>query len=162
DLTGLLTASFGDPNPFDAPILRQLKPILTPTQLVAPFSDGDVRARLAGGQFRVERFTLTSTNLQLYAEGTVALNGRLDLDFRAKTGQIGPDLGPLRLLGLSIPAIGPIPLTVVSEVSRFLSNRLILMKVTGTVDQPSVQVNVAALLTDEAIRYFLGGFNPLA
>lgn len=160
DITGVLSGSFNDPNPFDAPVLRQLQPFLNPRQILTPLSEGDVRARLAGGVFRVERFTLSGNNLRVYADGTLALNGRIDLDFKAQTGQVAGGAGALALFG--IPAVGPIPIGAVIRASQFLSNRSVLLKVTGTVDNPTVQVNVAALLADEAIRYFLGGINPLA
>jgi hypothetical protein len=51
---------------------------------------------------------------------------------------------------------------VALEVSRLLSNRTIRARVTGTLDQPVVNVNVANLLTEGAVRFFLEPYVPLS
>jgi hypothetical protein len=114
-----------------------------------------VRATLAKGVFRVERLALANPTAQLFAEGTISLHGPLDLDVVAHTGTIGPGVRGLQLFGLRLPAIGPIPLTLIQDVTAFLSNRTIRMTVNGTVDNPIVRVNVGALLTEQAVRFFL-------
>jgi hypothetical protein len=61
----------------------------------------------------------------------------------------------LRLLGLRIPAAGPIPVSLLLEASTYLSNRTIHLRVTGTVRSPVVQVQPVALLSDEVVRFFI-------
>ncbi len=94
----------------EIPILRQVTPFLNTTGLVKPFQSGDVPPRLANGVFRVERLALANPAAQLFAEGTIATNGRVDLNVVAHTGTIGPEIRALRVLGLRIPALGPLPL----------------------------------------------------
>lgn len=63
-----------------------------------------------------------------------------------------------RLFGLRIPAVGPIPLTLLRDVSDFLSNRTVRLTITGTVSNPIVRVNVGALLSDQAVRFLLSRY----
>jgi hypothetical protein len=155
DVSGTLTAALNQASVQELPILRQLTPYLAPFEAVRPFQAGEVRGRLAGGVFRIDRLAMSNPSAQLFAEGTVTLAGRLDLDVVAKTGRIGIDDRALRLFGLRLPAVGPVPVTLIRDVSDFLSNRTVRLRVTGTVDRPVVSVNTAALLSEEAIRFFL-------
>ncbi|MFO0850532.1 MAG: AsmA-like C-terminal region-containing protein [Gemmataceae bacterium] len=160
DLTGQLAANFGgEAGAQTVPVFRALTPYLAPGSF-ARLTDGDIRARLANGVFRVNRLTLTGPSLRLFADGNVGLNGQLDLAVVARTGQIGPNQQLLRLFRISVPALGPIPLAVLVEVTNYLSNRTVRLRVTGTVDRPAVQVNTAALLAEEAVRYFFGPYLP--
>ncbi|MFL5330734.1 MAG: AsmA-like C-terminal region-containing protein [Gemmataceae bacterium] len=156
DVGGTLIATLNQTSVTETPILRTLTPFLSPTGALQPFESGDLRARLANGVFRIERFALANPGAQLFAEGSITLhNQRLDLDVVANTGQMGPNVRILQLAGLAVPAVGPISATVVKQASDFLSYRTVRLTVTGTVATPVVQVNTAALLSDEAVRFFV-------
>src|SRR5262249_50429730 len=107
------------------------------------------------GVFRIQRFTLMGRFAELVIEGTVTLAGRLDLEVTARTGNLGVSPVALRLLGLRLPAAGPIPLGLINEASGYLANRVIHLRVTGTVRSPVVQAQPVRLLTEEAVRFFL-------
>lgn len=160
DVSGSLVATFNQTSVREIPLLNSITPFLsTNVLLLQPFQSGDIQGRLGGGIFRVNRLALSSPTSQLFAEGTITLAGRrLDLNVVAHTGQIGPQVRGLRLLGLRLPAFGPIPITLIRDVSDFLSNRTIRLTVGGTLDAPSVRVNTAALLGDEAVRFFLSRY----
>ena len=98
---------------------------------------------------------MEATSLRLYSDGTVTIGGRLDLNVLAMTGQIGVNPDALKLAGLQLPTVGPIPVTMIVRVSNALSNRIIRLHVGGTFRSPTVQVNGAALLSDAAVRFFL-------
>ena len=51
-----------------------------------------------------------------------------------------------------------LPLGLILEVGNYLSNRTVRLRVTGTFDQPVVQVNVTQLLSEQAVRYFLAPY----
>lgn len=161
DLTGTMDATLQQTQAMEFPVLRQLTPFLMPGQSNGgTFRSGDVRARLARGVVRVERLSLAGTFLQLLVEGTVSLEGgRLNLEATANTGQVGVNPAFLRLLGLRIPAVGPVPLTLVLQASSYLANRVIHLGVTGTVRNPVVRVEPVSLLTEEAVRFFLNRSN---
>lgn len=155
ELTGTLVATLNQTSVRELPLLRQATPFLNPSGLVKPFNAGDVRATLSRGIFRVERLALANPSAQLFAAGTVSTVGRVDLDVVAHTGTVGPDASGLRLFVRRLPLLGPIPIGLIRDVSDFLSNRTVRLSITGTTDNPVVRVNVGALLTEEAVRFFL-------
>ncbi|HJT76080.1 MAG TPA: hypothetical protein VJ739_02670, partial [Gemmataceae bacterium] len=155
DLTADVQASFQQAQTMQFPVLRQVAPFLGPGMSSGSFRSGDLRARLARGIVRVQRLTLTGNTMQLFIDGTVNLAGRLGLEVTANTGQLGINPRFLRLLGLRIPAVGPIPLTLILETSSYLSNRTVHLRVTGTIRNPVVQVEPLSLLSEEAVRFFL-------
>jgi translocation and assembly module TamB len=114
-----------------------------------------MRGRLARGILRFERFTLTGNTVQMIIEGTVSVQGRLNLDVTARTGTLGPDPLCLRLLRLRLPPIGPVPVNLIAQASGYLSNRVIHLRVSGTVRNPVITVEPLRLLSEEAVRYFL-------
>ena len=122
------------------------------------FNSGEVRARFGRGVVRFERFALVSSLAQLFIEGTVTLQGRLNLDVTANTGRLG--INPAApLVRLRIPATGPMPVALLVQVTDYLSNRVIHLRVTGTVKSPTITVEPLSLLTEEAARFFLGRSN---
>jgi translocation and assembly module TamB len=158
DLTGTLVATLNNTSVKEVPIIRQVAPFLNPTGLVKPFQSGDVRATLANGFFRVQRLALANPAAQLFAEGTISTSGRVDLNVVAHTGTIGPESRAMRLFGLRIPAVGPVPVALIREVSDFLSNRTVRLTINGTTNNPIVRVNVGALLSEEAVRFLLNRY----
>ncbi len=158
DVSGKLVATLNNTSVKEIPILQQTTRFLNPAGLVKPFQSGDIRGSLSKGVFRVQRLALASPTAQLFAEGTVATSGRVDLNVVAHTGTIGPDVRGLRLFGLRLPSFGPVPISLIRDVSDFLSNRTIRLTITGTTDRPIVRVNVGALLTDQAVRFFLSRY----
>lgn len=155
DLSGVLEASLDDAQALRLPVLREVARYVAPGQSSARFDSGDVHGRLNNGVFRLQRLTLANAYLQLVLEGTVTLSGRLNLETTARTGNVGVDSTALRLLGLQLPMVGPIPLGLINEVSNFLSNRIVHLQITGTTRSPVVRVNPVRFLTEEAVRFFL-------
>lgn len=160
DLTGTLVATLNNTSVNEIPILRQATPFLNPAGLVKPFQSGDVRANLRNGVFHIQRLALANPAAQLFAEGTINTSGLIDLNVVAHTGTIGPESRALRLFGLRLPAVGPIPLTLIRDVSDFLSNRTVRLTITGTTSNPVVRVNVGALLSEQAVRFLLNRYLP--
>jgi hypothetical protein len=158
DVTGTLVATLNNASVKELPLLQQTTPFLNPAGLVKPFQSGDVRGTLKGGTFRIQRLALANPTAQLFAEGTVTTAGAVNLSVVAHTGTIGPESPALRLFGLRLPAIGPVPLTLIQDVSDFLSNRTIRLTINGTTSNPVVRVNVGALLTDEAVRFLVSRY----
>jgi hypothetical protein len=77
----------------------------------------------------------------------------------AQTGQYGANPRLLRLLGLRLPAVGPIPLSLILEATDYLSNRLVHLRVTGTWRSPVITVEPVSLLSQEAVLFFLNRSN---
>ncbi|MBA4189235.1 MAG: hypothetical protein C0467_14660 [Planctomycetaceae bacterium] len=158
DLNGTLIATLSNTSVRELPLLRFVTPFLNASGLVKPFQSGDIRGTLSKGVFRVQRFALANPAAQLFADGTVTTSGRVDLNVVAHVGTIGPDVRGLRLLGLRLPTIGPVPVGLIRDVSDFLTNQTIRLSVTGTTSNPVVRLNVGALLQDQAVRFFLSRY----
>lgn len=159
DVTATVDASFSQTQAFQLPVLSQLVPYIAPGQSNTTFQSGELRGRLANGLFRVQRLSLSGQPVNLFANGTVGRDGRLNLDVVATTGRVGVNPNFLRLLGVRLPPIGPIPVGLVLQVTDYLSNRTVYLRVTGTLRSPSVRVEPLPLLTEEAVRYFLNRYN---
>ncbi len=160
DLTGTLTAGFGDTSVRELPIIGSAGALLSPGQALTRFDRGDLVARLGNGAVRVERLALNSSSAKLFADGIIGLNGRLDLDVVYSTGQIGPNAPLLRVVARNIPAVGPIPVGLIIRVTESLSNRIVRVRVGGTVANPAYQVDAARLLSENAVRFFVGQYVP--
>jgi hypothetical protein len=154
DVTATLTADLSQAQALQLPVLRQLVPFLR-SGASSTFQTGHVEARLAHGLVRVQRLTLQGGLLNMIVEGTVTLEGRLNLEVTARTGSVFLAPSALRLLGLRIPAAGVLPASLILEASLLLANSVVHLRVTGSVRNPVVQVEPVRLLTEEAVRYFL-------
>jgi hypothetical protein len=155
DLTGTVSAALRQAQALQLPVLRQVTPFLRGGMSSETFQTGQLEARLGRGVVRIKRFNLEGGLVQIVVEGTVNLDGRLSLDVHARTGNVTLLPPGLRLLGLRIPIAGPIPLSVITEASFLLARSVVHLHVTGSVRNPVVQVEPFALLTEEAVRYFL-------
>jgi len=158
DIQGTLNATLGDAQVSALPVFRALTPYVAPLRATQPFKEGVLQARLGGGKFHFERVALAGPSVTMLIDGDIFLNGRLDLNVVANTGSLAPTPGTFGFLGVRLPAIGPIPVALVLEILNYLSNRVVRLTVGGTFDRPSVQVNTLALLSDEAIRFFLNRY----
>src|SRR5437588_10624511 len=103
------------------------------------FQRGDLKARVANGVVRVQHLALVSDLVKLVIEGTMTRQGRLNLDATATTGNLGGlNNATLLVLAREVPAAGPIPLAVIAQVSTFLANRAVHLRIGGTLRSPSV------------------------
>lgn len=162
DLTAALDATMAQTQVVGLPVLPQLLPYVAPgLSATSGFRGGAVKARLARGLVRIEFMTLEHSAYRLLIQGTITVQGgRLDLDVWANTGRYSPDAFLLQRLGLRIPVAGPIPLVVLMEANSYLSNRVIHLRVTGTLRSPVIQIEPVSLLTEEAVRFFLNRLLP--
>jgi translocation and assembly module TamB len=160
DLTGTLEARLQQTQALQLPVLQQLTPFLLGGQSsAAVFQNGSLRARLGGGTLRIEQLSFAGRLTQLFINGSVTLLGRLDLHVLVNTGTLGVNPTFVRFLGLRIPAAGPIPVTLLLEASTYFSNRLIRLRVTGTVRSPIITIQPFSLLSEEALRFFINRSN---
>jgi uncharacterized protein involved in outer membrane biogenesis len=157
-LTATLDATLAQTRSLDVPVFKQVLAVVGVAP-AATFQKGDVRARLAGEVIRVERLTLDSGAVQLYATGTATTQGRLNLDVTARTGRAGLTAGLLRQLG--VPLSGEVGSGPLAQVRQLFSVRLLHLLVTGTVREPVVQVQPLRELPQEALRFFIDGIRGL-
>jgi hypothetical protein len=152
DIQGSLVASMQQTQALEVPFLKPLAPLLgTPT--TATFQTGDVRARLGRGVIHIEQMSFPEGPLELYAEGEVTLQGRVDMNVTANTGRFS---NLAATLGFRLPQTGIIAGDLVRRATALLSPSLVHIHVGGTVHEPRVQVIPLPVLTENALRFFAG------
>lgn len=156
DLSGTIRATLEDTQTMQMPVFAALGPLLN-LGGGSSFQNGDLRARLANGVVRVERLALRSASLALYATGTVTLQGRLDLDVTAYSGNNASCPAALLAIARFVPAIGPIPVALLARITAVLANQVVRLHVGGTIRNPVVSVQPVQLLAEDAVRFFLLG-----
>jgi hypothetical protein len=130
DLTGTISATLEQTQAMRVPVLRQISPFLG----IGPnttFQNGNLRARLERGTVQIAALALEGTNVHVFIEGNVSLQGRLDLD---ATG------------GVSILGVGP--------------SRLVHLHAGGTMHSPSIRILPLATATQAARLFLLRGLVP--
>ncbi len=157
DLTALVQAKMRQGQALQMPVLRQLTPYLRPGASSGTFQSGELKGRLAGGIFRIEHATLVGDFIKMLILGTINLAGNLDLEVTAQTGL--NCINPARTNSIStrIPVVGVIPRLLIYEATALLSPAVVHLHVTGTVRAPVIRIEPLLTLTDEAVRFFLGG-----
>ncbi len=162
DLTGTLVASFEQTQALGVPLVGEIVPFLGMGPSTT-FQKGDLRARLQNGVLHIQGLTLEGASYQLFIDGTVSLQGRLNLEVIANTGNFGIGTPRLRLLGVRIPFTGAVPLLLIQQATSLLANRVLHAHVSGTVHNPVVHLAPLITLSQEAVRYFLTrSLNPTA
>jgi hypothetical protein len=150
DLQGTLVAGLQHTQALEFPVLKQVAPVLgLPT--TATFQSGELQARLARSVVHIERLSFPEGPLQLFAEGQVALQGRVNLDVTANTGKL---TNVLAMVGIRLPETGMIGGDLLKRASAALSPNLVRVHITGTLHQPTLQVVPLPTLTDRALRFF--------
>jgi translocation and assembly module TamB len=156
DISASLDARLGQTQAWQFPLLSQLARFAIPGQSTAGyFRSGTLKARLDRGIIRVQDLSLEGPSGLLFIEGKVLLSGAIDLNVIVRTGDNLVTGGALGLVALAVPTVGPIPVSLLVEARNLLANRVLYLRVTGTVRNPVIRVEVLPLLTEEAARFFL-------
>jgi hypothetical protein len=164
-LTASLRATLGESQPLALPVLSALVPYLGRDSSTT-IRDGELRAALGNGVWRVQRLSMNGPSLGLYAEGTVTTAGRVNLNVvatsRSQPGQaVLQRFNPLTAAVLASPA-RPLSKALLADAVSMLGNYVVYMDVGGTVDTPTVRVDPLRTLTEDVARFFLLRFvNPV-
>ncbi|MHC5538808.1 AsmA-like C-terminal region-containing protein, partial [Singulisphaera rosea] len=153
---GKINLDLDDASLFSIPVFREIEKFLGAARS-GLFEDGDMVGTIANGQLIVEMLTLQGRIVQLHGTGTIGFDTQLNLEVLINTNQIIPETGQA-LVGL-IPGLrdtlgrgGEASL----RVANYLSNRLLKLRVTGTLKNPSVSVDSSILVADTAVSFFGG------
>ena len=153
DLTGAVRLALTGAQARSLPVVGQVIPFLQVP--VSGGQKGSLDAVLRAGVVRVRRATLTGPNVRLFAAGTVAAaSGRLNLEVVADTGR--REVTEAVILRLIEDAAGPTPVGLALRTARLLRDRVVYLKVGGTISRPSVRVQAERQLREEAARFLLG------
>jgi len=159
-LTANLRATLGESQPLALPVLSALVPYLGyGRDSSTTITEGEVRAILGNGVWRVQRVTLTGPSLNLYADGTVTTGGRVNLNVvattRSRPGQaVLQRFNPLTAAVLASKA-QPLNKAVLADAVSLIGNYVVYMEVGGTIQAPAVRVDPLRTLTEDVARFFL-------
>lgn len=166
-MTANLRATLGESQPLALPVMSAMVPYLGyGRDSSTTIRDGEVRAALGNGVWRVQRVNLNGPSLGLYAEGTVTTGGRLNLNVvatsRSRPGQaVLQRFNPLTAAVLATPT-RPLEKALLADAVSMIGNYVIYMDVGGTIDSPVVRVDPLRTLTEDVARFFLLRFiNPV-
>jgi hypothetical protein len=155
-LRGRIVLDLDDAAIGEFPVLHQIDRFLGSAQ-GALFDDGDLSATIANREIVIEQFTLAGRLAQLHGSGTIGFNSQLNLEVLVNTGAIIPETGQtlVRLIPGLEEAFGRRG-DKVSNVAGFLSNRLLKLRIAGTVRNPQVNADPAIVVTEAAVGFFGG------
>ncbi len=144
-----------DASVLDLPVFRAFDRFLGGPAGGGVFELGHISAAISNRQVVIEELYLLGRVAQLHVRGTVGFNTDLDLVVLINTNQIIPQTGQA-LLGI-IPGLRDTRGSAASlQVSNFLSNRLIKLRVGGTLRNPSVALDPTATVSNAAVGFFAG------
>ncbi|MEO6809668.1 MAG: AsmA-like C-terminal region-containing protein [Isosphaeraceae bacterium] len=155
-LRGRAVLDLDDASVVELPIFREIDRFLGASR-GGLFEDGDVIATIAHGQIMIDPLTLEGRTVQLHMTGTVNFDNRLDLEVLVNTRELIPQTGQA-LIGL-IPGLNNVigrREQAILQVGNFLSNRLLKFRVTGTLSNPSVNIDPAVAVSNAAVGFFGG------
>jgi translocation and assembly module TamB len=153
---GRVVLDLDDASLVSLPIIRELDRFLGSAR-GGVFEDGDLTGTIANRHLFVEQLTLEGRLVQLHATGTVGFDGQLNLEVLINTNQIIPQTG-MALVSL-IPGLREVlgrSQEAVLRVANYLSNRLLKIRVTGTLKNPSVAIDPSVAVADSAVGFFAG------
>ncbi|MGF1577997.1 MAG: hypothetical protein ACFCD0_01395 [Gemmataceae bacterium] len=119
------------------------------------FEAGQVVGHFRNNILRLQKLTLRSPVVQLFADGTVTAGGRLALNVTANTGKLKLTPPLRKWIDIVIPERGAIPGNSLPRILSFLGGKLVSLRVTGTTRTPNIQIRPRLVLVSEAIRFFL-------
>ncbi len=154
-MRGRIDADLDDASLVELPVLREIDRFLGPARGGGLFEDGDLHGTIANKTLFVEELTLQGKLVQVHATGTITFAGDLNLAVLANTNQIVSQSGS-GLLSL-IPGLNRTE-QVLSRLAVFLENRLLKLRVTGTIKNPSVGLDAGIGVGDGAAGFFSGVF----
>jgi translocation and assembly module TamB len=153
---GRIDLDLNDASFVSVPVFRQLDKFLGASR-GGLFEDGDLSGRIANRQLYVDVLTLEGRLVQIHASGTVGFDGQLNLEALVNTNEIIAQSGEALLA--MIPGLR----TVIRrreeaklQFAGFLSNRLLKLRVSGTLKNPSVSADPTIGVADSAVSFFAG------
>jgi AsmA-like C-terminal region len=138
----------------ELPVFREIDRLLGAAR-GGIFDDGELRGVIADRRFSIEELTLTGRLAQIHSSGAVGFDGKLDLVALVNSNQIIAETGQ-NLVAL-IPGLRNLEGRsgeATRAFSGFLSNRLLKIRVSGTLSNPQVSVDPGVVVSAAAVGFF--------
>ena len=162
DLKGTFEGQLSRTSAFQLPVLSDLGRAISGNSLQRDdFSSEDILLQLDNGRVEVKNLNFSSSLANVAITGFVFVDGRLDLGVAARVERFNQPTLLEELAGSPLAAIRGTPTSFFLQAADFLSDRVVFLKVGGTVSRPNVRVDTRQQLREETIRYFLRGSQVL-
>ena len=162
DLSGTFEGELDRTAAFELPVLADLGRAISGNGLQRDdFSSEDILLRLDNGRVEVKNLNFSSSLASVAITGFVFVDGRLDLGVAARVERFNQPTILDEFADSPLSGFGLTPTSFFIQAADFLSDRVVFLKVSGTVNRPQVRVDTAQQLREETIRYFLRGSQVL-
>ena len=157
DLQGSFRGNLKQTEALRLPVLQDVARVAATGRVSnVPFDSDQLQLTLSQGAITVKQMSLNGDLAQLTIDGVIRPGQRLDLNVAVHLGQSQVDQQISRLISLGVVAGGGgLPLAVLAEANDLLSERLVYLKVGGTVQRPRVKLQADRQLGQEVALFFL-------
>ncbi len=141
----------------EMPVLDQLDSLVSLSPSLGPKhnNEGTITGRLSNGLVHVDQLAINQSNVQVLMNGHASLDGRLNFDVTAATGQVGPADGLMALTDSPLMLAAPAPVALVLKANEAMKDRVVHVHVGGTSSRPTLRLQPGKNLTQDTIRFFL-------
>jgi len=120
------------------------------------FEEGFMAGTIGAGAISLSQFWLLDDQLRVFADGSIRLaDGRMQIDAVLNTGDFAAQNLLLRQLASATTLNAVIPLGVIIQVNELLSNRTLLLRLSGPASNPQVRLKTVETLRENAVDFFL-------
>jgi len=158
DIKGTFEGKLERASAFQLPVLTDMARVLGGTRIQNDdFTSEDIRLQLDNGRVEVKNLNLSSSLANVAITGSVFIDGRLNLGVAGRIERFNQPTLIEELAGSPLTLIRGTPVSLFAQAAEFISDRVVFLKVGGTVNRPQVRVDTRQQLREETIRYFLRG-----
>lgn len=153
---GRVDLELSDASLISIPVFREIDRFLGAAR-GGLFEQGALTGAVANRAFIIDVGTLEGRLVQLHATGTIGFDTQLNLEVLVNTNQIIPETG--QALVERIPGLREVlgrSDQAMARVGTYLSNKLIKLRVTGTLRNPSVSFDPSVAVAETAVGFFAG------
>ncbi len=153
---GKVNLTLDDASLISIPIFRELDRFLGSAR-GGLFEAGDVSGTIANRRLNIDSATLQGRLAQLHITGSIGFDTQVNLEVLVNTNQIIPETGAA-LVGV-IPGLRDVVgrnRDAELQVANYLSNKLLKFRVTGTLKNPSVNLDPGIAVAQSAVGFFTG------
>ena len=156
DLKGSFTGKLDRASAFQLPVLEQVGRFLSTGNLNSrDFESDEIRVKLNRGRVQIDTLNLANSIARIAINGSMYLDGRLDLLVTARVEQLNQPTLIDELLGSPLARFSGSPTALAARAADFLSERVAFLRVGGNLKRPQIRVDSGRQIQQEVVRYFL-------
>ena len=156
NVSGQFHGELLDTQVMQLPVLSDLTSFINAGQIAqGRYDSKDIDIRIRHGVVSIEGLPFHSANAELFVNGKIQENQRLNLNVVVQTGAIQSDFGLNQFLDSPIANLAAPGASALSRASEYLADRVIYVHVGGTVRRPVFRLRPGRQIVDQLLRYYL-------